>query len=62
MSVLSDWAAELELRLEVLIVDWNPPSVNDSVLNAVSWPSNLPLVRIVSVPFSVHEEFYNPRE
>lgn len=53
-------AAEHELDVELVVVDWNPPEDEKPLADAVEWPdaANL-VVRVVTVPPAVHRRFPN---
>lgn len=53
-------AADHELDVELLVVDWNPPEAEESLAAAIDWPDVVKLViRVVTVPREVHRRLPN---
>ena len=53
-------ARVLELPVELLLVEWNPPAGGVPLADALAWPEDGGLsIRIVTVPATVHEALPN---
>jgi hypothetical protein len=51
------------LRLELIVVDWNPPREKPGLAEAISWPQidhGGVSVRVITVPKGLHDGFENP--
>ncbi|MEW5722872.1 MAG: hypothetical protein AB1896_07175 [Thermodesulfobacteriota bacterium] len=47
-------------RLELIVVEWNPPPDSPSVADALRWPEGTPLrCRVITVPGNLHRRFEN---
>ncbi len=59
---LSQLCKENSLPAELIVVNYNPVSGNESLQSAISWPEPNPYfrLRIITVPESIHQRFHKP--
>ena len=57
ISSLSVFALVYKLRMELIVVEWNPPTDGQPrIIDAVSWPETIQNLSVVTVEHSVHEQ------
>jgi len=63
VDALLSLSEQVGLRVELVVVEWNPPQSRERLSDALAWPDGRTgSVRIVEVPKSVHQQFTNAEE